>query len=101
RLSENKTPDLDKEIDFSPVPAPWLQEENSVAPEAEKVPEPQAEVAQKIKDAAVAKGLEVAKKEEPPKEVAKPAGGGVPAASTQSIRVNISVLEGLMQMASE
>jgi two-component system chemotaxis sensor kinase CheA len=87
----NKTPDLDEAIDFDPVPAPWL---GTAAPVA-AAPAPAAPVAvpQPVKDAAVAKGLEVAKKAE--------AGGGEGAGSAQSIRVNLEVLEQLMQMASE
>ena len=83
-----KTPDLDGEIDFTPVKAESFVEaapaEEAVAPEPESVPAP-----------------------EPTPPPAAPAADAAPvvkkevAAPTQTLRVNVDVLEGLMTMVSE
>jgi two-component system, chemotaxis family, sensor kinase CheA len=82
--SAPKTPDLDQEIDFTPVVAPYAAAP-SAAPAAE-VPAPKP----------VIKTPE-AKDEEDKKS----AGGSGSGGSGQSIRVSIDVLENLMQMVGE
>ncbi len=105
----SKTPDLDEEIDFTPVMAPWVPAEDVAAASAAAAPAPAAPaptpakpapVAEEVRKAAVAKGLEVAKKEK--EEGGDGHGGGAAGgAANQSIRVGVNVLEHLMQMASE
>lgn len=97
-----KTSDLDEEIDFEPVMAPWVEGDGGDAPAVDAVPAEQKEetpaaVADGAEAEAIDKGLE-ATKDIAKKPAAKaPAGGN----ANQTIRVNINVLEDLMQMASE
>ncbi|NDF11453.1 MAG: hybrid sensor histidine kinase/response regulator [Proteobacteria bacterium] len=93
-----KTPDLDQEIDFQPIPAPWLPQAAAPAETSAVVPPPKVEEAPKIsesaKAAAITKGLEAAHDDGHGK-------GAANVAAQQGIRVSLQVLEELMQMASE
>ncbi len=112
--AEAKTPDLDEEIDFEPVKAPWIGEEKAeeaadtppetaeaasaeAPPEEAPVPEKTASAPEDISDdakqAAIDEGLKASEDTPAAKKEKAPA--------TQSIRVNLDVLENLMQMAGE
>lgn len=83
-----KTPDLDGEIDFDPVPASYASD--AVAEPKENTPAT-IDIPEETKKEAVEEGLKTADA-----DAKKPA-----AAAGQSIRVNIDVLEDLMQMVGE
>lgn len=91
----SKTPDLDEEIDFDPIPAPGVV----IAPAAAPVPAAKPVISEKAKTDAVAEGLKAS--EDGPKKSGAAAGASAGSAAGQSIRVNLDVLENLMQMVGE
>ena len=86
---------------FVPVPAgtDFSQADDSAAPAAEETPaeEPATAEAEPAPEAAPAPPPPAAAKKEEPAAAAKSEGGGV----TQTLRVNVDVLENLMTMVSE
>ncbi len=87
-----KTPDLDGEIDFEPIPAPSVVGViEEVSTEIEEIPD--KKIDEEIQP--VAKVAEVQKPAKATVEKKSPSGSG------QSIRVSIDVLEELMQMVGE
>ncbi len=94
-----KTPDLDEEIDFDPIPVsqPWSPNQDSDE-ETKKAAEIE-EKAKKIKaelDAAQAK-----KKPKPEQENPGKPAKTEPVKAVQSVRINVDVLENLMTIVSE
>ncbi|MDX1950453.1 MAG: hybrid sensor histidine kinase/response regulator [Rickettsiales bacterium] len=86
KSAENKTPDLDEPIDFTPIMADYAS--NSPTP---KTPNKTEEIKQVINKPAPQKQE---KKEEPKNNDNKKA-------AQQSIRVNIDILENMMQLVGE
>lgn len=90
-----KTPDLDEEIDFDPVPAPYTDEQDfggDDSSEGKTENLPVADDKKQEKEKAVEEGVKAIKKAPPPKK---------PVAITQTIRVNLDILENLMQLVGE
>jgi len=84
-----KTPDLDGEIDFEPVKAESYVEAPAAAEEIIDTPQEPEPVASAPKPAPT------------PEPTEQPAAKKEVAAPTQTLRVNVDVLEGLMTMVSE
>lgn len=96
RAFQDATPTLEGGMDFSKATLDLSQFETPSpepvpVPAAQAVEEPKKEMSDAAKQAAVKQGLDAENKD-------KEAGGGV---ANQSIRVNLDVLENLMQMVGE
>jgi two-component system chemotaxis sensor kinase CheA len=86
KANKQKTPDLDEEIDFDPIPAPYATEDNQLPVKKD--------LDKEQKKKAVEIGLKATEGNEAEKKTNT-------ANSNQSIRVNIDILENLMQLVGE
>ncbi len=105
----SKTPDLDEEIDFDPVPVaqPWAPEDDEKgAEENEEEHAKKRAIEEKAKQIkAELDAAEEAKKKSQKKveksEISKTAVKNEPVKAVQSVRINVDVLENLMTIVSE